>query len=138
MRRLSISLIFAIFAITSLSAQDLNKILDDHFKASGQDKKSDITSVVMTGKNNMAAMGMEMGISLYQVRPNKLRVEADLVGSKLIQTFDGTDGWLYAPLMGIAEPQKMDADQLKAILSQTEIDSPLWKAKEKGNSFCTF
>ena len=134
MRRLSIYLIFAFFAITSLSAQDLDKVLNDHFKASAQDKMSNIASVVRSGKNNMAAMGVEMGISLYQSRPNKLRVEADFAGSKIIQTYDGTSGWLYAPAMGIAQPQAMDEGQLKAILSQTEMDSPLWNAQQKGNT----
>ena len=93
---------------------------------------SKVTSVTMNGK--IASMGMEMSMTLYQSRPGKLRVEADFAGSKMIQTFDGTTGWLYAPAMGITEPQQMDSEQLKVILSQAEMDSPLWNAKEKGNT----
>ena len=131
MRRLTISLILAVFAITSISAQDLDKILNDHFKASAQEKMSKVTTVTINGK--IVSMGMEMGMTIYQSRPGKLRIEADFAGSKMIQTYDGTTGWVYAPAMGIAEPQQMDSNQLKAILTQAEMDSPLWNAKEKGS-----
>lgn len=131
MRRLTISLIFAVFAIFSMSAQDLDKILNDHFKASGQELMSKITSVTIKGK--ISSMGMDMGVTIYQSRPGKLRVEADFAGSTMIQTYDGTTGWVYAPAMGIAEPQQMDSNQLKAVLTQAEMDSPLWNAEAKGN-----
>ena len=131
MRRLTISLAIAAIAV-SLSAQDLDKILNDHFKASAQDKMSQITSTSIKGK--VVAMGMESGVTLYQSRPSKLRVEADLMGSKMIQTYNGTTGWLYAPGMGIAQPQEMGADDLKSIMTQAEMDSPLWDYKAKGKN----
>lgn len=131
MRRLTISFIIAIFAITALSAQDLDKILNDHYKASGQDKLSKITSIAMSGK--LSAMGMETGIIIYQSRPSKLRVEADFMGSKMIQTYNGTTGWTYAPAMGVTEPREMGTEELKGILNQANMDSPLWNYKDKGN-----
>ena len=131
MRRLTISFAIAIFAITALSAQDLDKILNDHYKASAQDKLSKITSVAMSGK--LSAMGMETGIIIYQLRPSKLRVEADFMGSKMIQTYNGTTGWTYAPAMGVTEPREMGTDELKPILNQANMDSPLWDYKGKGN-----
>ena len=131
MRRLTISLAIAAIAV-SLSAQDLDKILNDHYKASAQDKMSQITSTSIKGK--VVAMGMESGVTLYQSRPNKLRVEADLMGSKMIQTYNGTTGWIYAPGMGITQPQEMGADDLKNIMNQTEMDSPLWDYEAKGKN----
>jgi len=132
MRRITISFVLAVFAISLLSAQDLDKILNDHYKASGQDKISKITSVTSKGKN--VAMGMEMGITLYQQRPDKLRVEADFAGSKIIQTYNGTTGWMYAPAMGITQPQEMGSQELKSIMSQADIDSPFWDYKAKGKN----
>ena len=132
MRRLTISFAIAIFAITALSAQDLDKILNDHYKASGQEKMSKITSVTINGK--MSAMGMETGIIIYQSRPSKLRVEAEFMGSKMIQTYNGTTGWTYAPAMGVTEPREMGTDELKGILNQANMDSPLWDYKKKGNN----
>jgi len=133
MRRLTISFVIALFAI-SLSAQDLNKILNDHYKASGQDKLAKISSVTISGKNTLVAMGMETGIKLYQARPNKLRVEADFAGQKIIQTYNGTTGWMYAPAMGISQPKQMGTEELKSIMTQAEIDSPLWDYKAKGKN----
>jgi outer membrane lipoprotein-sorting protein len=131
MRRITVFLAIAVIAISSVSAQDLSKILNDHYKASAQDKMSKITSATIKG--NISAMGMEMGLTLYQARPGKLRVEADLAGSKVIQTYNGTTGWTYAPAMGILQPQQLGAEELKSIVKQADMDSPLWDYKAKGN-----
>jgi outer membrane lipoprotein-sorting protein len=131
MRRITVFFAIAAFAITSVSAQDLDKILNDHYKASAQDKMSKISSVTIKG--NVSAMGMDMGLTLYQSRPSKLRMEADFAGSKIIQTYNGTTGWTYAPAMGITEPQQLGTEELKSIMKQAEMDSPLWDYKAKGN-----
>lgn len=131
MRRLTISFLIAVFAITVLSAQDLDKILNDHYKASAQDKMSKITSTTMNGK--LVVMGMETGVTIYQARPLKFRLEAEIMGSKMIQTYDGTTGWTYMPAMGVTEPTKMGTDELKGVLNQANMDSPLWDYKDKGN-----
>ena len=131
MRRITVFLAIAVIAISSVSAQDLSKILNDHYKASAQDKMSKITSATIKG--NLSAMGMEMGLTLYQARPGKLRLEADLAGSKVIQTYNGTTGWTYAPAMGILQPQQLGAEELKSIVKQADMDSPLWDYKAKGN-----
>ena len=131
MRRLTISFVIAIFAITAMSAQDLDKILNDHYKASAQDKMSEITSTTMKGK--MVAMGMETEVTIIQARPHNLRIESAFMGSKMIQTYNGTTGWTYAPAMGITEPIEMGTEELKGILNQANMDSPLWDFKKKGN-----
>jgi len=132
MRKLTLSFVIAAFAITALSAQDLDKILSDHYKASAQDKLSKITSISIKG--DLVAMGMQTEISIYQSRPNKLRIEANLMGSKMIQTYNGTTGWTYAPAMGVAEPIEMGAEELKGVLNQANMDSPLWDYEAKGNT----
>ena len=132
MRRLTISLVLALFAITALSAQDLDKILNDHYKASAQDKLSKITSTSMIGKS--VAMGMETALAFYMSRPNNLRIDINVAGSKIIQTYNGTTGWLYAPLMGVTEAREMTEDELKTVVNQANMDSPLWDYKARGNS----
>ncbi|GAG57904.1 unnamed protein product, partial [marine sediment metagenome] len=79
-------------------------------------------------------MGMETEITLYQARPNNLRMEMTIMGSPMITTYNGTTGWTYAPAMGIAEPMEMGTDELKIALDQANMDSPLWNYKEKGNN----
>lgn len=133
MRKIILSTALAVFAITSVSAQNLDKVLNDFYKASSQEKMTKIKTIRTSGKNIYAAMGMETGFTLYQSRPVKLRVEADFQGSKIVQTYNGTTGWMYAPAMGINEPQELGTDELKLILTQAEFESPLWNYKEKGH-----
>ncbi len=132
MRRLTLLFVIAAFAITALSAQDLDKILNDHYKASAQDKISKITSTTMIGKS--IAMGMETKMAIYQARPNNLRLEVNVMDTKIIQTYNGTTGWLYAPIMGVTEAREMTQDELKTVLDQADMDSPLWDYKAKGKS----
>jgi outer membrane lipoprotein-sorting protein len=132
MRRLTLLFVIAAFAITALSAQDLDKILNDHYKASAQDKISKITSTTMIGKS--IAMGMETKMAIYQARPNNLRLEVNVMDTKIIHTYNGTTGWLYAPIMGVTEAREMTQDELKTVLDQADMDSPLWDYKAKGKS----
>jgi len=120
MRRLTISFTIAIFAITALSAQDLDKILNDHYKASAQEKMSNITSTTMKGK--VVAMGMETEITILQARPSNFRMEMTLMGSKMITTYNGTTAWTYAPAMGVTEPREMGTEEvLSGAIRKKEI-----------------
>lgn len=131
MRTLLISISILAFSLSSF-AQNLDKILNDHYKASAQDKMTKVSTIVTSGTNTYAAMGIETGFTLYQSRPNKLRVEADFQGQKIVQTFNGTTGWMYAPMMGMSEPQEMGSEELKTIMSQAEFQSPLWDYEARG------
>ena len=133
MRKIILSIALAVFAITSISAQNLDKVLNDFYKASAQEKMTKIKTIRTSGKNVIATMGMETGFTIYQSRPDKIRVEADFQGSKIIQTYNGTTGWMYAPAIGINDPQELSTDELKSILIQAAFESPLWKYKEKGH-----
>jgi len=134
MRKLLISTAIIAFVLCSVQAQNLDQILKDHYKASGQEQMTKIKTIVTNGKISYVAAGMETAITMYQARPNKLRLEADLMGSKVIQTYNGTSGWIYAPAMGLSAPQEMGPDEIKVVLQQAQFESPLWNYKEKGNS----
>jgi outer membrane lipoprotein-sorting protein len=134
MHKLFISTAILAFSLSTLSAQNLDNILKDHYKASAQEKMTKVSSITTSGINTYAAMGIETGFTLYQSRPNKLRVEAEFQGSKIIQTYNGTTGWMYAPAMGINSPQELGTEELKTIMSQAEFESPLWDYKSKGKS----
>jgi len=134
MRRFTFIFAITAFAISSISAQDLDKVLNDHYKASAQEKLSKVTTITTTGKNTLTAMGMETTFTLYQSRPNKIRVEASFAGQKIIQTYNGSTGWMYAPAMGITQPQQLGTAELKSIVDQAQINSPLWDYKARGKS----
>jgi len=44
-RHLLVTVLMAVFAITSISAQDLQEILDNHFETIGQEKLLEIKSI---------------------------------------------------------------------------------------------
>ncbi len=134
MRTLLISVSILAFTFSLSHAQNLDKILEAHYKAAAQEKVKKINTIVTTGKNKYAMAGIESTFTLYQARPNKLRVQAEFQGSQVIQTYNGETGWMYAPAMGITAPQQMSNDELQTILKQAEFESPLWNYKEKGST----
>ena len=48
-----------------------------------------------------------------------------------VQAYDGKEGWKISPFQGRKDPEKMSADDVKALIEDAEIDGPLvdWKAK---------
>jgi outer membrane lipoprotein-sorting protein len=135
MRKLFYTLAIAAFATISLQAQNLDQILKDHFKAHGQDKIAKINTMVSTYKMAIAAAGgMEVSLTIYQARPDKVRAETDMMGSKSITTYNGTTGWMLAPAMGVTEPRQMSEEEITGAMQQAQFDSPLWNYQEKGNT----
>lgn len=133
MKTLLISL--NILSLSLLSyAQDLDIILSAHYKAAAQEKMEKVETIITSGKNVYTMAGIESSFMMYQGRPNKIRVQGEFQGSRVIQTFNGKKGWMYAPAMGIPEPKEMKGEELETILNQSEFENPLWNYKEKGNT----
>lgn len=134
MRKLILPLILLITSFSLSRGQDLESILEAHYKAASMDKMEKIETIVTTGKNMYSMAGIESGFTMYQARPNKLRIEAEVQGSKLVQTYNGEKGWMYAPAMGISQPKELTEQELETILNQAEFENPLWNYSEKGNT----
>lgn len=118
----------------STYGQELNEILEAHFKAAEQEKMQKVETIITSGKNVYSMAGFESTFIKYQARPNKLRIQGEIQGSQVIQTYNGQTGWMYAPGMGIPEPKEMQGQELETILSQTEFENPLWNYEDKGNT----
>jgi hypothetical protein len=69
-----------------------------------------------------------------QKRPLAVREEATLQGMTAVQAYDGKDGWQISPFRGRKEPERMSADDVKALMEDAEIDGPLVDWKEKGST----
>lgn len=133
--RILILPLFLLFASYSLAlGQDLESILEAHYKAASMEKMQKIETIITTGKNMYSMAGIESDFIMYQARPNKLRIEAEVQGSKLIQTYNGEKGWMYAPAMGISQAKELSEQELETILNQAEFENPLWNYEEKGNT----
>lgn len=125
---LSVSLLFLMS--TFISAQSLDKILDSHFDAIGQDKLTKVKTV--TSKGNVVQMGMELPFVLVQKKPYMIRMDADIQGTKFVQAYNGENGWMIAPWAGNTTAQDMPAAQIKAMKDMSDIDGDLYNWKKKG------
>jgi len=114
----------------SLLAQSLDEVLAEHFSATGQDNILKVNSQKVTGK--VIQSGLEIPFVQYAKRPGKVRIEATLQGLTLIQTFNGTEGWVINPFAGVTTPQPMTEDQLRSIKYQADSDGMLWNWKDNG------
>jgi len=54
-------------------------------------------------------------------------------GNKMIQAFDGQQGWSVVPWSGSSVPQDMTADEVKNVKDQSDMEGPLYNWKEKGH-----
>ena len=125
--------ILVVFWVASFSnltrAQTLNDVLTKHFKAIGQDKKSEVKSFVIKAK--VVQMGMEIPMEMKMKRPNKFRMEMEMQGQKMVQAFDGEKGWMIAPWIS-PDPQDLAGAQLKQAIDQADMDGELYNYEKKG------
>ena len=121
-------LIAALFTV--VQGQDLSEILDQHFSVVGQEKLAEVKTVTVYGK--IMQMGMEIPFVQRIKKPNKFRVEATMQGQKMIQAFNGDDGWYIAPWID-PDPQDLTGPQLKQAKEQTNLEGELYNWEEKGH-----
>jgi hypothetical protein len=134
MKKTLFTIVSAILSIVYVNAQDLGlqEILKKHFEAVGQDKLSKVTTIKMTGKMQM--QGMEFPFTVYVKRPDKVRIEASIQGSTMVQAYNGKVGYLIAPWTGSNDPQDVNEDQLKDFKDQADIDGKLFDYAKKGST----
>ena len=128
-----LSLTFAILIaafFTVVKGQDLSEILDQHFSVVGQEKLAKIKTFTIYG--SIVQMGTEYSFVQKIKKPDKLKIEADIQGQKMIQAFNGDDGWFIMPGMG-PDPQDLTGPQLKQAKEQTNIEGDLYNWEEKGH-----
>ncbi len=123
-------MIVILFAwIADTEAQSLERVLALHFEASGQELLNDVTTVRSAGR--AVQMGMEMPFIQIQQRPDKMYLEIDVQGMKLIQAFDGKEGWSVEPWIS-DEPRRISGPELDNLGRMAVIDSDLVDWHEKG------
>jgi len=92
-----------------------------------------IQSMRFEGKLLVNQGQVELAYTQTKKRPGKVRADAVLQGMMLVQAYDGTAGWKIYPFQGRKDPEKMSADDTKALVEDAEIGGPLedWKANGK-------
>lgn len=91
-----------------------------------------LQSLKLTGKMLVQQGQIELVYNQIKKRPGQVRTDATLQGMTMVQAYDGKEGWKIWPFQGRKDPEKMSADDVKALIEDAEIDGPLvdWKAKQ--------
>ncbi len=120
--------------IRAQEPQELDAVLEAHYKAASQQKMEQIETMITIGKNSYTMAGIESSFTIFRARPDLIRIEGEFQGSGVVQTYNGQQGWIYAPGLGIPRPREIVGDELENLLNQSVFGSPLWNFEEKGRT----
>lgn len=129
MKRTIILTALLLFAFVGMQAQSLEKVLEKHYDATGVEKMADVKTFDIKAK--MSMMGMEMPMTMKIKKPNKFRVDVEMMGQKTSAAFDGENGWMINPALG-AGVKELSGDELKQQMSQTDMEGELYNYEKKG------
>ena len=138
--RFLIPFVSAAFFASPLFAQDKNQPTVDDLVAKNIEAKGGATALKSlqtlrsTGKLLVQQGQIELGYLQTKKLPDEVRTEASLQGMTQIEAYDGKDGWKVSPFFGRKDPERMSADDVKALVEDTEIDGPLADWKTKGST----
>ena len=129
--RFLIPFVSAAFFASPLFAQDKNQPTVDELVAKNIEAKGGATALKSlqtlrsTGKLLVQQGQIELGYLQTKKLPDEVRTEASLQGMTQIEAYDGKDGWKVSPFFGRKDPERMSADDVKALVEDSEIDGPL-------------
>jgi len=86
-----------------------------------------IKDTILTGYMEMIQMGLGGSLKTYQKEPNKLRMDATVLGAVVIQSFDGETAWITTdPMTGLMEemPLVMAEDFGRSALGNDVLLNP--------------
>lgn len=119
--------LFAQDAMTKLTADE---IVNNYVEVIGG---ADAWKAVKNMKSDMkmSIQGMEIPIAMYSSAPNKFRMDINVMGQKIVQSFDGGTAWQIMPMMGINKPTEMGEAEAKEI-NQNELVPEFIDYAERG------
>jgi hypothetical protein len=139
--RLIFPFILGALMASAAFAQDKSQPTVDELVAKNIEAKGgaaalrDLQSLRLTGKLLVQEGGeIELGYLEIKKRPDEVRTEASLQGMTQIQASDGKEGWKISPFFGRKDPERMSADDVKAVIEDSEIDGVLVDWKTKGST----
>ncbi len=121
----------ALFACAGAHAMSADELIAKNFEARGGLAKIEaIKSLKTEGKLRFGGQ-FELGFVQYQKAPDFSRTEASIQGLTAVQAWDGKEAWQISPFQGRKDPEKMSADDAKALADDAPIGGPLvgWQAR---------
>ncbi|HEY6823022.1 MAG TPA: hypothetical protein VI195_01170, partial [Steroidobacteraceae bacterium] len=81
----------------------------------GAEKLDAIQSLRMSGKLLLRGGAVQVGYTMLVERPHAIRYEVQLQGLTRVQAYDGSEAWQINPFQGRKDPEKLSADDAKAL-----------------------
>ncbi|MEN8202071.1 MAG: hypothetical protein ABFS28_05695 [Bacteroidota bacterium] len=130
-KRIFFSLLLTFSTLAFVAAQDLDEILDTYFETIGQEKILEVKTMEASGK--VVMMGAEGEFRTISKKPDKIRVEVQVMGNTIIQAYDGTNAWAINPMSGSADPIDMTGPEADGMIETSDMEGLLWNYEEKGH-----
>ena len=137
--RLTIPLISTVFIAATGFAQDKSQPTVDELIAKNVEAKGGASAVHslqtlrLAGKMLVQEGQIQLTFMQIKKRPDEVRTEASLQGMTQVEAYDGKDGWRVSPFFGRKDPERLSADDVKALVEDAEMDGPLVDWQAKGN-----
>jgi hypothetical protein len=134
MRIRSVGFLFSLaIAMPAAHALTVDDLLAKNLEArGGADKVAAIKTLKAEGKLLFGGQ-FELALTQYQKAPDSVRNEASIQGLTAVQAWDGKEGWQISPFQGRKDPEKMSADDAKALSDDAPISGALIGARERGS-----
>nr|UXE45316.1 hypothetical protein Hi04_10k_c4637_00003 [uncultured bacterium] len=138
--RLLICLVSAVLTVQAGFAQDesqqtVDQLVSKNIEAKGGAAALNaLRTLRLSGKMLVRQGQIELVYLQTKKQPDDVRDEASLQGMTQIEAYDGKEGWRVSPFFGRKDPERMSADDVKALIEDTEIDGPLVDWNKKGST----
>ena len=123
-----------IFMVSVLAtAQTVDEIIQKNLEArGGLDKITAVKSGKLSGK--ILRQGMEMPITMWYVKPDKIRTELTFSDKSMTFAYDGNIAWQISPFTGSTDPQEITGDMADNIKENIEsLNEPFIDYEKKGH-----
>ena len=130
MKRLLVILL-GLIAIGTLSAQNLDKVIEKHLQAINAEKLSQFKTLIIKGHINM--QGMQLDMEMYEKAPDKLKSVSNFWGMDMVLFINGDRGYIINPMMGSNEAVRLSADQIATIKNGSILNASVENAYRAGN-----
>src|SRR5262249_40231302 len=110
------------------------QIIARHVEArGGLEKLRALQSLRRTGHMVYPGMKVEMSVVELRARPGRVRKDVSLHGLVNVDAFDGEVAWKVRPFNGRKDPERVSADEAKALRISADIEGPLVDFRSKGH-----
>ena len=126
--------IAGLFALVAGSAQAATseELIAKNLEARGGLAKVQAIKTLKTSGKLRFGEQFELSFTQYQKAPESSRSEASLQGLTAVQAWDGHQAWQISPFQGRKDPEKLSADDARALADDAPIGGPLvdWQARD--------